>query len=62
MKCIICVAKEVKLSEGGDNVLSSAVKCCGKFAINVVKEVANNSEENLLKLNKNPFWFNSYTE
>ena len=61
MKYIICVAKEVKLSEGDDNVLSSAVKCCGKFAINVVKEVANKSEENL-KLNKNPFWFNSYTE
>lgn len=54
MKYIICVAKEVKLSEGDDNVLSSAVKCCGKFAINVVKEVANNSEENL-KLNKNLF-------
>lgn len=53
MKYIICVAKEVKLSEGDDNVLSSAVKCCGKFAINVVK-VANKSEENL-KLNKNPF-------
>ena len=36
-------------------VLSSAVNCCGKFASKVLKEIAKNSEENMLKLNKECF-------
>ena len=55
IKYVIRVAKEAKLSEGDGKVLSSAVNYCGKFASKVLKEIANNSEENLLKLNKTRF-------
>ena len=50
--CVIRVAKETKLSGGDGIVLFSAINCSGKFASNVLKEIANNSEENLLKLQK----------
>ena len=55
IKYVIRVVKEAKLSEGDGKVLSSAVDCCGKFASKVLKEITNNSEENLLKLNKTRF-------
>ena len=55
VKYAIRVVKEVKSSEGDHNVLSSAVNCCGKFASKFLKELGNNSEEDLLKLNKKSF-------
>ena len=61
--------KEDKFSEGDGYVLSLTVNWWGKFASKVLKEIANNSEENLLNLNKTCFdsihvteWINKLTE
>ena len=55
IKHVNCVAKEAKLSDRDDTVLFSAVNCCGKFTSKILKEIANSSEENLLKLSKTCF-------